>query len=191
MYPGEAGAGALRVATASPGRLPLGVIRPISRLPGSWSLRPGRGRCRPGGPPPLAVRRLSPGLGAVAHHPGRRGLQTDELADRLPRASLGPRLEQASQQDQREDHADRLEVDLAHVAGEQAGRHGDDQALAIGGDRPQRIEAVHVGAGVLHPDVAGFAALVVSGTRHLRRGPTRSRAPTCAGSNATVTRSEP
>ena len=55
-------------------------------------------------------------LAAVADDAGGLRLQADELADRLAGAGLGPRLEQAAEQDQGEDDADGLVVDVAQVA---------------------------------------------------------------------------
>ena len=76
------------------------------------------------------------GLGAVADDPGGAGLQAEQLADGLAGAGLGPGLEQPAEQDQREDHPDRLEVDLrARRPGSSAGRDGDQQAVAVGGRR--------------------------------------------------------
>ena len=55
-------------------------------------------------------------LAAVADHPRGPRLQADQLADRLAGPGLGARLEQPAEQDQGEDDADRLEVDLAQLA---------------------------------------------------------------------------
>ena len=85
------------------------------------------------------------GLGAVAHDAGGAGLQAEQGADRLAGAGLGAGFEEPAEQDQGEDHADGFEVHLAHLGRQQARGDGDEQAVAVGGDRAQGDEAVHVG----------------------------------------------
>ena len=54
-------------------------------------------------------------LDAGANDGGGACLQADELADRLSGSRLGTNFEQPTEEDQRDDHADRLEVDRADV----------------------------------------------------------------------------
>ena len=92
---------------------------------------------------------------SVADDAGRLRLQADELADGLAGAGLRARLEQAAEEDEREDDADRLVVDLAEVLREGIGRDGHDQAVGERRDRAERDQRVHVGRAVAQGEPAG------------------------------------
>jgi hypothetical protein len=88
------------------------------------------------------------GLGAVVHDAGGAGLQAHQGADGLAGAGLRPGLQQPSEQDQGQDDADGLEVDLSHVPGQQARGEGDQQAVAVGRTRTEGDQGVHIGGAV-------------------------------------------
>ena len=116
--------------TVSPAALVTGIGSPVTidsstaEVPSVTS--PSTGIFSPG-----RTTTMSPGTtsstGISASAPSRttravRACKPDQLADRLAGAGLGPGLEQPAEQDQGEDHADRFEVHLAHVGGQQAGQ---------------------------------------------------------------------
>ena len=94
-------------------------------------------------------------LFAIADDAGGLGLQPDELADRLAGAGLGARLEQSAEEDQRQDHADGLVVDLLELLGDGIGRDRDEEAVAERRAGAERDERVHVGAAVAEDEPAG------------------------------------
>ena len=115
--------------TASPAVLVTGIGSPVT-IDSSTAERPSTtspstGIFSPGRTTTGRRRHVLDGdldLGAVAHDPRGAGLQADQLADRLAGPGLGAGLQQPAQQDQRDDHADRFEVDLAHVRRQHVGR---------------------------------------------------------------------
>ncbi len=87
----------------------------------------------------------------VLEEPRRLRREVQQLADRGGRLAPRARLEVTAEEHQRQDHADRLVVDVPHPAG--AGRHrvgkerrGDREDE--GGGRSDRDERVHVGGPV-------------------------------------------
>ena len=83
--------------------------------------------------------------GAVALDPGGPRLQADEASDGFAGAGLGACFEETAEQDQGDDHPDRLEVHVAHVRRHNTGGNGDDRAVTERGDRAKGDQAVHVG----------------------------------------------
>ena len=83
-------------------------------------------------------------LHLVAHDPGGARLQANQGADRLPSSGLGLGLDQPAEQDQRDDHPDRLVVHLLHLGGQQAGGEGGHQAVAERGRGTDGDQRVHV-----------------------------------------------
>ncbi len=101
-------------------------------------------------------------LVAVPQQPGFLGTQLEQLGDRTRRPALGPRLEEAAQQDQRDDHAGRLEED--GVAGEQC-----PHRVEVRGEAAERDQRVHVGTEALQ--AAGRVAVELHAEdEHDRRG---------------------
>ena len=116
------------------------------------------------------------GLGAVAQDAGGAGLQTEQRADGLAGAGLGPRFQQPAEQDQGDDDADGLEVHVPHVGRQQPGRDGDEQAVAVRGGGAQGDEAVHVGGAVPQGQPAG-AVDRPAGVEHHRRDQSQLQPP--------------
>ena len=94
-------------------------------------------------------------LRAVADHASGPDLQSDERADRFAGAGLRPRFEQTAEEDQRDDHADGLVVDVAQRQGQHVRRERDDEAVGERRGRSERDERVHLRRAVAERDPAG------------------------------------
>ncbi|GAA5666970.1 hypothetical protein Brsp07_05496 [Brucella sp. NBRC 14130] len=81
---------------------------------------------------------------AVPAHTCRFCLKADETLDRLGCPAFGARFEQPPEQDKRHDHRGGLEIDVYRSGGEEAGREGRHQRIAIGGQRADCDQRVHV-----------------------------------------------
>jgi hypothetical protein len=95
------------------------------------------------------------GFVAVADDACRPGLQADQAADGFSGAGFRSRLKQPAEDDQRDDDADGLEVQLADIGREQGREDGHHHAVAVGGDRAQGDQGVHLSGAVGQCQPAG------------------------------------
>ena len=75
----------------------------------------------------------------------RAGLQARQPLDRLRRAPLGPRLQEAPHQDQHHDHRRRLEVHIHRACRQHRRQEGSHRGKAPRGQRAHCHQRIHVG----------------------------------------------
>lgn len=78
---------------------------------------------------------------AAANNTRGPGLRPDQLLDRLAGAALGPRLEEATEQDQCHDHRRRLVVDVGRSRRQQTGQEGRGERMAQAAPAPSATSA--------------------------------------------------
>ena len=116
---------------------------PSMTTPSTGTRSPGRTRTR--SPTTTCVdRHLA--LAAVAQHARGGRAQLEQRLDGAGGLALGARLEPSAQQHEADDHRRRVEVRLVAEAGRhhRVGHERDDQRVAVGGQRADRHERVHV-----------------------------------------------
>ena len=146
--------------TRSPARFSTGRLSPVIMLsstperpsvttPSTATVSPGRTRTRS---PTRTSAIATSSSEAVTEHARRPWREPDQAPDGIRGVAAGARLEEAAEQDQRDDRRGRVEVErqrLAVHAGpaarKNAGNSDRREAVAVGGRGPDDDQRVHVG----------------------------------------------